>query len=82
MHCHVGDHIHAGMKAMYMVKKNESLPALAGVKEGSGTVRWGATGHRAGCCSAAGAGLLRRALQAAPPSGARETRRLKHAPPA
>lgn len=30
MHCHVGDHIMAGMKAMYMVTRNEELPELAG----------------------------------------------------
>ncbi|KAI7843651.1 hypothetical protein COHA_002890 [Chlorella ohadii] len=39
MHCHVGDHINAGMKAMYMVERDEALPLLAGVKDNSGTVR-------------------------------------------
>lgn len=39
MHCHVGDHILGGMKAMYMVKRNESLPELAGALPEGGTLR-------------------------------------------
>ncbi|PSC72045.1 multicopper ferroxidase [Micractinium conductrix] len=39
MHCHVADHITAGMKAMYMVRANEDLPTLAGTKPEGGVVR-------------------------------------------
>jgi hypothetical protein len=44
MHCHVADHINAGMKAMYFVKQAsgaEGTPLLSGVKADSGgTLRW------------------------------------------
>ncbi|KAL4429029.1 hypothetical protein ABPG77_006068 [Micractinium sp. CCAP 211/92] len=39
MHCHVGDHILGGMKAMYMVQANDSLPELAGPLPEGGTLR-------------------------------------------
>jgi hephaestin len=40
LHCHIGDHIAAGMKAIYSVERDPSLPPHAGVKPGqNGTVR-------------------------------------------
>ncbi|KAL4440358.1 hypothetical protein ABPG75_003359 [Micractinium tetrahymenae] len=39
MHCHVGDHILGGMKAMYMVRRNESVPELSGPLPEGGTLR-------------------------------------------
>ena len=46
MHCHVGDHINAGMKAMYQVNPGNGMETLGGVRP-SGTVRWAPLGRRA-----------------------------------